>query len=74
MVREMQKEAERALKLDNKLNILTAGYVDRHKKLSAAISQAWTAVTDARTQLASFRKLAEQEERTLPGRWGLGCC
>lgn len=44
VLKEMTKEAERAAKLEKKLEIITHGYVTREKALKASIQSAWSSL------------------------------
>ncbi|KAK9842456.1 hypothetical protein WJX81_000971 [Elliptochloris bilobata] len=65
---EMEKEAMRAAKLEQRLAVLTGGYAAREANLRAGIEQAWTAERAAQQELECFRALAQREERALAAR------
>ena len=44
VIREMTKEGDRAEKLENKLRVITHGYITREKGLQESINAAWSSL------------------------------
>mmetsp|Transcript_7720 Transcript_7720/g.25602 ORF Transcript_7720/g.25602 Transcript_7720/m.25602 type:complete len:783 (-) Transcript_7720:84-2432(-) len=65
---EMGKEAKKAGKLEHRVEMMTAGYKERARKLTEALGAGLKGVQDAALQLESYRMLQEQEERAAPAR------
>ncbi|BDA46189.1 Cell division cycle 5-like protein [Coccomyxa sp. Obi] len=65
---EMEKEAMRAAKLEQRLAVLTKGYVMREAALRKDIEGTWQAVQTAEQELACFRALAQREAVAMPER------
>eukprot|EP00887_Chlorella_sp_A99_P003055 scaffold9.g3055.t1 len=66
--KEMEKEAKRAAKLEQKVAVVTGGLAARQEKLRAEAEEAWQALASARMELTCFRRLHEQEQRAAPDR------
>ena len=66
----MAGHAERAAKLEKKLQIKTKGYEDRARALRGAMGQAYTALDQHLIEQSSFAALADTEATALPQRLG----
>lgn len=66
--KEMEKEAKRAAKLEQKVGIVTGGLVSRQDKLRKEAEEAWQKLREATTELECFRALHENEQRSAPDR------
>lgn len=53
--REMEREAKRAAKLEQKAGILTGGLVARQEKLSREADEAWRTLQSSLVELECFR-------------------
>ncbi|KAF3902945.1 hypothetical protein ABW20_dc0100735 [Dactylellina cionopaga] len=62
------KNAEAGNKLEKKLGLTLGGYQNRQRMLSQKITEAYTAVLDAKNKLDSFKTLAIAEEDAIPRR------
>mmetsp|Transcript_23430 Transcript_23430/g.51433 ORF Transcript_23430/g.51433 Transcript_23430/m.51433 type:complete len:829 (+) Transcript_23430:239-2725(+) len=65
---EMEREAKRAAKLEQKVNILLGGLQQRHSKLRPQLEDLWGQLQTAQMELACFQALKERELRTAPER------
>ncbi|KAI3429454.1 hypothetical protein D9Q98_005547 [Chlorella vulgaris] len=66
--KEMEKEAKRAAKLEQKAGLVTGGLTKRQQKLLGETDEAWAALQSAATELECFRLLHEAEQRSAPDR------
>ncbi|GAB4822419.1 hypothetical protein N2152v2_009465 [Parachlorella kessleri] len=66
--REMEREAKRAAKLEQKAAILTGGLAGRQDKLKGEAEEAFRALQGALVELECFKALHEQEQRAGPER------
>ncbi|RVD86598.1 uncharacterized protein DFL_004866 [Arthrobotrys flagrans] len=62
------KNAEAGNKLEKKLGLTLGGYQKRQQILAQKITEAYSAVLDAKNKLDSFKTLAISEEDTIPRR------
>jgi pre-mRNA-splicing factor CDC5/CEF1 len=53
--KEMEKEAKRAAKLEQKAGLVTGGLTKRQQKLLGETDEAWAALQSAATELECFR-------------------
>lgn len=60
---EMDKDAKRAAKLEQKVMVLTAGYSKKAEELNKQIQSLWQDNDQARTQLQCFKTFAQQEDQ-----------
>lgn len=66
--KEMEREAKRARKLENKLNVLLGGLTQRHDRLLDEISSVGQGLSHAAISLNCFLTLHESEQRAAPER------
>ncbi|KAL4447677.1 hypothetical protein ABPG75_004896 [Micractinium tetrahymenae] len=66
--KEMEKEAKRAGKLEQRVGVVTGGLAGRQDKLRGEAEEAWQALRAAATELECFRALHENEQRSAPDR------
>lgn len=66
--KEMEREAKRAGKLENKLKVLLGGLIQRHDRLLDEISTVGQGLSHAAISLNCFRTLHESEQRAAPER------
>lgn len=66
--KEMEREAKRAAKLEQKANVVTAGLVARQDRMSTAAEEGVKAATAADIELACYQVLHDQEQRVAPDR------
>ena len=64
----MQKEAERAAKLENKVSLVTGGLVNREIKLNERLTELTEKVQSAANDVVSFQTLSAREQRAGPSR------
>ena len=64
----MQKEAERAAKLENKVSLVTGGLVNREIKLNEQLAELTEKVQSAAHDVVSFQTLSAREQRAGPAR------
>lgn len=66
--KEMEREAKRAAKLEQKVNVVTGGLVSRQQKLAVEAEAATKELAAAGIELKCFQTLHEQEQRAGPDR------
>ena len=64
----MKKEAKRAVKIEDKLKILTRGYQSRAQGLTKQIQDVTDQIEQAQLELSTFRFLSDQETAAIPQR------
>ena len=65
---EMERQAKRAAKLEQKLGLLLGGLQRRDSELGTRAVELWGQVKDAAQELACFQALRERELRAAPER------
>ena len=66
--REMERDAKRAAKLEQKLDIIIGGLVNRQQNLLDSAEQARKRISSATVELKCYNVLHEQEQRSAPER------
>ncbi len=64
----MKREAKRAVKIEDKLKILTKGYQTRSQEFIKHIQDLGDQIEQARLELSTFKFLSEQETAAIPQR------
>merc|ERR1712203_115392 len=64
----MKKEAKRAVKIEDKLKILTRGYQSRAQGLTKQVQDISDQIEQAQLELSTFRFLSDQETAAIPQR------
>lgn len=64
----MKKEAKRAVKIEDKLKILTKGYQTRSQALIKQVQDLGDQIEQAQLELSTFRFLSDQETAAIPQR------
>ena len=64
----MQKEAERAAKLESKVALVTGGLLNRELKLNEQVAELTEKVQSAANDVVSFQTLSAREQRAGPAR------
>jgi pre-mRNA-splicing factor CDC5/CEF1 len=67
---EMKKESSKASKVEKKLGVTLGGYLARSKVLGTKLTEAYDELARSRIELASFERLASNEEGALERRMG----
>ena len=65
---KMDKNAKIVKKLEDKLTLITKGYIGRKDKLATGINAAYDEIQKLKTNLVSYSLLADTEKRVLPKR------
>jgi len=65
---KMDKNAKVVKKLEDKLTLMTKGYIGRKDKLATGINAAYDEIQRLKTNLVSYSLLADTEKRVLPKR------
>jgi pre-mRNA-splicing factor CDC5/CEF1 len=66
--KEMEREAKRAAKLEQKVGVVTGGLVTRQQRLSGEVEGTLNELVAAEIELKCFQALHEQEQRAAPDR------
>ena len=66
--KEMEREAKRAEKLEQKVGVVTGGLTTRQQRLGAEVEGTMKEVVAAEIELKCFQALHEQEQRAAPDR------